>query len=106
LSHSADPEANYESDVFDAGVFSTWGRAEAHSSSNSFDLFTRSGNVENPERDWSEWAKVTPSTGNIPVPPARFVQWKAVLHDDVSIASIGLNYLPANVAPSVDELVV
>ena len=106
LSHSADPEANYESDVFDAGVFSTWGRAEANSSSNSFDLFARSGNVESPERNWSEWAKATPNAGNIPVPPARFVQWKAVLHDDVSIASIGLNYLPVNVAPSVDELVV
>jgi hypothetical protein len=106
LSHSADPEANYESDVFDAGVFSTWGRAEANSSSNSFDLFARSGNVESPERNWSEWTKAPPNAGNIPVPSARFVQWKAVLHDDVSIASIGLNYLPVNVAPSVDELVV
>ncbi len=106
LSHSADPEANYESDVFDAGVFSTWGRAEANSSSGSFTLFARSGNVENPERNWSEWAQAAPNAGNLPVPPARFVQWKAVLHDEVSIASIGLNYLPVNVAPSVDELVV
>jgi sugar lactone lactonase YvrE len=106
LSHSSDPEANYESDVFDAGVFSTWGRAEANSSSNSFTLFARSGNVENPERNWSEWAQATPNAGTLPVPPARFVQWKAVLRDEVSIASIGLNYLPVNVAPSVDELVV
>ena len=50
--------------------------------------------------------KATPNAGNLPVPPARFVQWKAVLRDEVSIASIGLNYLPVNVAPSVDELVV
>jgi hypothetical protein len=40
------------------------------------------------------------------VPAARFVQWKAVLRDNVSIASIGLNYLPVNVAPAVDEIVV
>ncbi len=106
LSHAADPEANYESDIFDAGVFSKWGRAEANASTASFDLFARSGNVENPERNWSEWAKVTPNSGNIPVPSARFVQWKAVLRDEVSIASIGLNYLPVNVTPSVDELVV
>ncbi len=106
LSHSADPDANYESDVFDAGVFSTWGRAEANASSDSFDLFARSGNVENAERNWSEWARATPNSGNLPVPSARFVQWKAVLRDEVSIASIGLNYLPVNVAPSVDELVV
>ncbi len=106
LSHSADPEANFESDVFDAGVFSKWGRAEANTSSSSFDLLARSGNVENPERNWSEWSKATPNAGNLAVPSARFVQWKAVLRDDVSIASIGLNYLPVNVAPSVDEIVV
>ena len=106
LSHSADPDANFESDVFDAGVFSKWGRAEANSTSSSFDLFARSGNVENPERNWSEWSKATPNAGNLAVPSARFVQWKAVLRDDVSIASIGLNYLPVNVAPSVDEIVV
>jgi len=106
LSHTADPDAIYESDVFDAGVFSTWGRAEAHSSSASFDLFARSGNVENAERNWSEWLKVTPNSGNLGVPSARFVQWKAMLRENVSLASVGLNYLPVNVAPSVDEIVV
>ncbi len=106
LSNAADPDASYESDVFDAGVFSKWGRAEANASGSSFDLFARSGNVESPERNWSEWAKVTPNSGNIPVPSARFVQLKAVLRNEVAIASIGLNYLPINVAPSVDELIV
>jgi sugar lactone lactonase YvrE len=106
ISHAADPDASYESDVFDAGVFSKWGRAEVNAGTASFDLFARSGNVENPERNWSDWAKVTPNSGNIPVPSARFVQWKAVLHDEVAIASVGLNYLPVNVTPSVDELVV
>jgi hypothetical protein len=106
LSHAADPEATYESDVFDAGVFSKWGRAEASASSEAFDLFARSGNVESPERNWSEWVKATPNTGSLAIPSARFVQWKAVLRDNVSIASIGLNYLPVNVAPTVDEIVV
>ena len=106
LSHAADPEANYESDVFDAGVFSTWGRGETHASSSDFDLFARSGNVESPERNWSEWAKVTPNAASIGVPSARFVQWKALLRGSVSLASVGLNYLPVNVAPSVDEIVV
>jgi len=106
LSHSADPEANYESDVFDADFFATWGRAETHASGASYDLFARSGNLENPERNWSDWVKVTPNSGNIGVPSARFVQWKAVLRNDVSLTSVGLNYLPVNVAPSVDEIVV
>jgi hypothetical protein len=106
LSHAGDPGASYESDVFDAGVFSKWGRAEVNSNAPDFDLFARSGNVDNPERNWSEWTKVTPNSGNLPVPSARFVQWKAVLHHEVSIASVALSYLPVNVAPSVDELVV
>ena len=87
LSHAADPDANYESDVFDAGVFSKWGRAEVNASAASFDLFSRSGNVENPERNWSEWTKVTPNSGNLPVPAARFVQWKAVVRDEVAIGA-------------------
>jgi sugar lactone lactonase YvrE len=106
LSHAADPEANYESDVFDAGFTSTWGRAETYANSSAYDLFARSGNVENPERNWSDWVKVTPNSSNIGVPSARFAQWKAVLHDDVALTSVGLNYLPVNVAPSVDDIVV
>ncbi len=106
LSHAADPGATYESDVFDAGVFSKWGRAEANASSPAFDLLARSGNVENPERDWSQWTRVAPNVATLGVPAARFVQWKAVLHDDASITSVGLNYLPVNVSPSVDEIVV
>ncbi len=106
LTHAADPEATYESDVFDAGVFSKWGRAESYATSTAFDLLARSGNVESPERDWSDWVKVAPNSGDLALPPARFVQWKAVLHEGVSIGSIGLNYLPVNVAPAVDEIAV
>ncbi len=106
LSNAADPEASYESDVFDAGVFAQWGRAESNATSANFDLYARSGNVENPERNWSDWAKIAPGAATIGVPSARFVQWKAALRGDVAIHSVGLNYLPVNVAPSVDEIVV
>src|SRR6202030_3318632 len=57
LSSAADAEGSYESDVFDAQVFSRWGRAEFHGSGN-VDLFARSGNVDNPDRNWSAWKKV------------------------------------------------
>jgi sugar lactone lactonase YvrE len=106
LSHTADPEANYESDVFDAGFASTWGRAETTANSSDYDLFARSGNVENPERNWSDWVKVSTNSAAIGVPPARFVQWKAALRGNVTLTSVDLNYLPVNVAPSVDEIVV
>ncbi|MFZ0661605.1 MAG: hypothetical protein WAM66_02845 [Acidobacteriaceae bacterium] len=112
LSHGDAPEGTYLSRVFDARVFSQWGRAEVDtaagpaSASSKFDLYARVGNIENPERAWSGWKKVTPNVGPIGVGSARFVQWKAVLHPGANITSIGIYYLPVNVAPSVDEIVV
>ncbi len=110
LSHGVAATGTYVSDVFDAGVFSQWGRAEVDAGSGlnatSFDFFARAGNVDNPQRGWSDWKKVTPSVGPIGVDPARFMQWKAELHAGADIASVGINYLPVNVAPVVDEIVV
>jgi WD40 repeat protein len=108
LSHGDAAEGTYLSDVFDAGVFSQWGRAEIEMGlgSGSFDFFARVGNIENPVRAWSNWQKVTPNEGPLGVEPARFVQWKAVLHPGADIASVGINYLPVNVAPVVDQIVI
>ncbi len=107
----ADPiaEGTYESDVFDAKIFSKWGRAEVYGSGN-FELFARSGNVENPDRNWSPWKKVD-LTKDSPVdaPSARFIQWKAVLHSGnpaPEIERVAINYLPRNVAPEVDDVTV
>ena len=110
MSHEAAASGTYVSDVFDSGVFSQWGRAEvdtgAGANAGNFDLFARAGNVDNPERAWSDWKKVTPNVGPLGVEPARFVQWKVETRAGADIASIGLNYLPVNVAPVVDEIVV
>jgi hypothetical protein len=110
LSHGTAASGTYVSDVFDAGVFSRWGRAEvdtgAGANAHSFDFFARAGNVDNPQRAWSDWKTVTPNVGQIGVDPARFMQWKAKLHAGSDIASVGINYLPVNVAPVVDEIVV
>ena len=110
MSHEASATGSYLSDVFDAGVFSQWGRAEvdtgAGSNARSFDLFARVGNVDNPLRAWSDWKKVIPNVGPLGVDSARFLQWKSELHAGADIASVGINYLPVNVAPVVDEIVV
>jgi WD40 repeat protein len=108
MSHGDAPEGTYLSDVFDAGVFAQWGRAEVQTGlgSGSFDLYARVGNIENPERAWSDWKKVTPNVGSLGVHPARFVQWKAVLHPGADITSVGINYLPVNVAPVVEDVLV
>lgn len=109
LSTTPDPAATYTSTVFDAGLFARWGRAEVDApqgGSAAYDLYARTGNVENPERAWSDWSTVSNSHAGLGVPSARFVQWKAVLHPGSSISAVGLNYLPVNAAPVVDEIAV
>lgn len=106
---TADADGTFESDVFDAKIFSRWGRAVARGTGN-FEVFARSGNVDNPDRNWSEWRKVDLGR-ELPmdIPPARFVQWRAVLHPGpppATLDSVLINYLPKNVAPEVDEVYV
>ncbi len=109
LSATPAPEGTYESDVFDAHIFSRWGRVEFRGSGN-VELFARSGNVDNPDRNWCAWNKVDlQNDGVASVPSARFVQWKAVLHSGrvaPRVESVTLNYLPKNVAPDFDEVTV
>ncbi|HKW24659.1 MAG TPA: hypothetical protein VJN48_02670 [Terriglobales bacterium] len=109
LGPQAQTEGTYESDVFDARIFSRWGRAEVRSSG-PVDLYARSGNVDNPDRNWSTWQKIDLlNQGTVSIPSARFVQWKAVLHDgrtSASVDSVLINYLPKNVAPEIDDVIV
>ncbi len=110
LGAAPDTEGTYESDVFDAKNFSRWGRAEVRGSG-TFELFARSGNVDNPDRNWSPWRKVDfgKAEGQLDIPAARFVQWKAVLRPGnpaPAVDSVVLNYLPKNVAPEIDDVVV
>ena len=102
-------EGSYESDVFDAKIFSRWGRAEYRGAGN-VEFFARSGNVDNPDRNWSEWKKVDLSKdAQTGVPAARYAQWKVVLHaasEKPSVDSVTLNYLPKNVAPEIDDVTV
>ncbi len=109
LGGSAESEGSYESDVFDAKVFSRWGRAELRGAG-QVQLFARSGNVDNPDRNWSPWQPVDLLKDPVlNVPAARFIQWKAVLHAGTtapSVDSVLLNYLPKNVAPDFDDVTV
>ena len=109
LGPGPEAEGTYQSDVFDAKVFSRWGRAEFRGAAN-VELYVRSGNVDNPDRNWSAWKKVDlakdAATG---IPAARYAQWKAVLHAGSAkpvAESVTLNYLPKNVAPEIDDVTV
>jgi hypothetical protein len=109
LAGAPESEGTYDSDVFDAHIFSKWGRAEVRGRGN-FDLLARSGNVDNPDRNWSTWSKVDwRQDAPLNVPPGRFLQWRAVLHAGTpspSLESVSVNYLSKNVPPVVDDVFV
>ena len=94
----------YASDVLDAGALARFGRVEVEPGSTGFELWTRSGNVEQPVRGWSDWQPL--KDGAVASPAGRFFEWKAELHAGGTVGSVGVNYLPVNAAPVVDELVV
>jgi WD40 repeat protein len=97
-------EHEYASDVLDCTALARFGRIEVQPGSAQYQLYTRTGNVEQPIRGWSDW---TPLHGDaIASPPGRFLQWKAVLQSGGVVGSVGVNYLPLNAAPVVDEVVV
>jgi WD40 repeat protein len=109
LGPALEHEGSYQSDVLDAKTFSRWGRVEFRGTGN-VELLARSGNVDNPDRNWSPWAHVDFGKGaEMSVPSARYAQWKAVLHDGnskPSVDTVTLNYLPRNVAPEIEEVTV
>ena len=107
LGNNVESEGSFESDVQDAKIFSRWGRAEVRGAGN-YELFARSGNVDNPDRNWSSWSRVDlAKDARLAVPPARFIQWRAVLKPadpGTHLDEVSINYLPRNVAPVVDEV--
>jgi len=116
-----EPEGTFESQSFDAKLHSQWGRIEwwgppattasakgANTKDPRLELFVRTGNTEDPGKEWSAWfGPYTSSDTPVGAPPARFLQWKAVIHDGRpgdGIDWVSVAYLPANVAPSIDGI--
>ena len=94
----------YASDVLDAGAFARFGRIEIEPGSSGYQLFTRTGNIDQPVRGWTEWQ---PLNGEqVASPSGRFLQWKVELQAGGSVGSVGVNYLPVNTAPVIDDMVV
>ena len=99
----------YASDVLDAGALARFGRVEIEPGSTGYELLTRTGNVEQPARGhgdwgWSDWQPL--KDGAVASPPGRYFEWKAVLHAGATVGGVGVNYLPVNAAPVVDDLIV
>ena len=99
----------YASDVLDAGATTRWGRIEVAPESHGYQIWTRSGNVEQPARSdkdwgWSDWQPLTAE--KIASPAGRYLQWKAAIEAGGAVSGVGVNFLPVNSAPVMDELLV
>jgi outer membrane protein assembly factor BamB len=119
-----EPEGTYESRSFDAQNFSQWGRVEwwttpveATASGGKkangaprLEFFLRTGNTEDPGGEWSRWFGPYAQSGTaIEAPSARYVQWKAVIHDGRpgdGIVWVSIAYLPRNVAPVIEGIAI
>ena len=101
---SAATEHEYASDVLDAGAFARFGRIEVETGSTGYKIETRTGNIEQPVRGWTEWQPL--KDGAVASPAGRYLQWKARLDVSGVLGSVGVNYLPVNTAPVVEEVVV
>ena len=113
-------EGTYESQPFDAHIFSHWGRTvwwgENIASPNSASaqraaIYARSGNTSDPDSNWSDWAGpyTNPSGDKLDCPAARFVQWKVVLRGGSgspapAIDWFSIAYLPKNISPEVTAI--
>jgi len=99
-------QGSFESEVFDGGGFTQWGRLHAKevASGGTVRYETRTGNLDRPTQMWSAWAGL--KEGRIVSPAARFLQWRAVLaggqQDGPAVTQIDIAYLPKNVAPRID----
>jgi hypothetical protein len=117
LGPDLETEGTFESQPFDARIFSRWGRLTwwgegTPAAPAGIDLFVRAGNTSDPENNWSPWAgPYHDARGEqVQAPAARFVQWKAVLRSGrgpaPELSWVNLAYLPKNEAPRIDAIAV
>ena len=117
-------EGKFESQSFDAKLFSQWGRIEwwgapattgqtknaKESKEPLVEFYVRSGNTEDPGKEWSQWfGPYSVPNSQVEAPAARFLQWRAVIHDGRAgkgIDWVSVAYLPRNVAPIIDGVAV
>ncbi len=113
LGPELEKEGTADSDVFDASLFSLWGRLTYTGAPNGGGVRfqTRSGNLERPRQDWSPWLAVTPDSdgGRVVSPRARFLQWRLTMSlapsgESPEVASVSVAYLPRNAPPVIQQI--
>ena len=104
----------FESDVFDAGHISRWGRVSWKASvpaRTQLAVSVRTGNTRRPDKTWSDWSEPGTMGGDqaVNVPMGRFAQVRCQLStEDASttptLIELGLSYGQLNLRPSVQEV--
>ncbi len=97
----------YTSEVLDAGRTVSWGSLRHLSGMGLFDnhlkVSTRSGNVSDPNRSWSDWLSL--ENGRIVSPSSRFLQYKIEIEaGHPGIQRIQAYYQEQNLAPDVGNI--
>ena len=105
-----DKQGTYESDPYDVGFFSYWGRlvSKGETDGGKVAFETRSGNLDRPHKNWSPWAGVD-GTGRVASPSARFIQYRATLSSGASgkspeLTEVEVAYMSKNIAPTIEEV--
>lgn len=112
---SGDLQGQFTSTVHDAGLTAHWGTLSWTADTppgTQVTLQTRSGDVARPDDSWSAWSPsyTTPSGQKVTSPPARYLQYQAVLTgtgaaitqgDVPKLRAVSVYYLPRNQAPTV-----
>ena len=117
LGPGLEQHGTFESEVLDAGGFSYWGRI-SYRGTGTISVFTRAGNLNHPESNWSPWQALQPDANETSIcdscgggrsvsPPARFLQYKIEIGSPsaspaAEVSYVESAYLPKNVAPVVE----
>jgi hypothetical protein len=104
-------EGTVTSPVHDAGSASRWGALslEPRMAAPSVLVETRSGNTRAPDTTWTSWTRVPLEghTGPVKSLGGRFLQWRLRVTDaETRVGAVAVAYLPANLAPRVNEVAV
>ncbi len=117
LGPDLETEGNFESQTYDAKMFSHWGHLtwwgqNAPGADSGVEFWVRAGNTSDPADSWSPWSGPykDPKGEQVTSPAARFMQWKVVLRGaktpapEVSWVDVG--YLPKNAAPYIEGIAI
>jgi hypothetical protein len=102
-----------DSDVLDTSDFAIWGKAHItqKGKAGTVRLEARSGNLNDPQHDWSPWSAVpvTELGGPVAAPPARFLQYRLTLASQEDggspeVSAVDIPYLPKNQSPKIRQV--